>query len=442
MTIGQAWHSYWFRPAPLVNLAVCRIVCVGAQLALLLLVYNNFDRLFQLPESFYRPLPILRGILLLFGHSPFPPFERPPDGVILTAYWITVASGGFALVGLFTRASLFLFAFGNVFLQAFRYSFSDFHHPEALMMIALCLLALSPAGRALSLDDLFERLRQTTQRKSFERFRIVDSTHIFARWPLLLTGILLSIVYLDAAMKKLQAGGLDWMNGYTLQYYLLARGGAERGSEIAAWMGQHFAVALLLSWITILWEGTFFIILIFGSLIWLYLPLGVAMHVGMCITKLACFYQYIALYAVFVPWSSIVTAVSRKYQSSPSRKVQIVFDGGCILCVRSMTVVQYLDWFERFDYVDIRSRSGFAETAVNENLDYRRAEMLAIRPDGVSRAGFFAWREIVLRLPVLWPLLLLFYFPGASLAGPKVYRAIASSRARFADCEGTCSLQH
>jgi predicted DCC family thiol-disulfide oxidoreductase YuxK len=416
---------------------------VGAQLALLLLIYNNYDPLFQLPESFYRPLPILRVILLPFGYSPLPPFERPPDEAMLAAYWITLVSGGFAFVGLLTNVSLSLFAFGNIFLQAFRYSFHDYHHSEALMMLCLCLLALSPAGKALSLDDLFARLRETTRRRAFEPFRLIHETHTFARWPLLLTGMLLSIVYLDAAVKKLEASGLDWMNGYTLQYYLVALGGGDRGSEIATWLGQHHTVVVLLSWTTILWEGTFFLILIFGNLIWLYLPLGLALHVGMCVTNLACFYQLMVLYTVFVPWSRIVMRASQALQGNRSSKVQIVYDGGCILCVRSMTVVRYLDWFDRLDYVDIRSwRSGATATAGVGDFDIRGADMLAIRPDGVSRAGFFAWREIVLRLPVLWPLLLLFYFPGASLAGPKVYRAIASSRARFADCEGTCSLQH
>jgi hypothetical protein len=51
-----------------------------------------------------------------------------------------------------SAATLLLFAAGNVFLQSVVYSFGEFHHPEGLMMIGLVVLALSPSGRALSLD--------------------------------------------------------------------------------------------------------------------------------------------------------------------------------------------------------------------------------------------------------------------------------------------------
>jgi hypothetical protein len=48
--------------------------------------------------------------------------------------------------------SLLVFAVGSVTLAAFDYSFGKFHHTDAVMMIALSVLALSPSGQVLSVD--------------------------------------------------------------------------------------------------------------------------------------------------------------------------------------------------------------------------------------------------------------------------------------------------
>jgi len=56
----------------------------------------------------------------------------------------------------------------------------------------------------------------------------------------------------------------------------------------------------------LLFELTFFVVLIRPSLAWLYLPAGVMMHTGIYLTMKAPFFQYIALYSVFVPWAVIL----------------------------------------------------------------------------------------------------------------------------------------
>jgi hypothetical protein len=36
---------------------------------------------------------------------------------------------------------------------------------------------------------------------------------------------------------------------------------------------------------------------------WIYVPAGLCMHIGIYLTLTAPFFQWIALYAVFIPWS-------------------------------------------------------------------------------------------------------------------------------------------
>ena len=306
----RRWNEYWFRPTLLVNLALSRIIIVAVQLYLLVTAdqYNHerLRELSTLPDFIYDPLPMFRLLTFPFGLE-----FRPSLEILLSIYAITLAAGMLALIGLKTNLSLLLFVVGITLMQAFSYSFGDLHHPEALMIITLSVLAVSPAGRVLSVDYLQSRRRSSPEGAKVDALHMTES---LARWPLLLTRWMFAIIYLDAAASKLGRSGLDWMNGYTLQYYLL-RDGLRTGHDFGVWLADHHNLVWLLSWTTILFEGTFFLVLIFPRLAWVYVPLGLALHIGMCATLGACFYQYMAIYAVFVPWAPICRALRHRLGS-------------------------------------------------------------------------------------------------------------------------------
>jgi hypothetical protein len=290
--LSKSWRRYWFRSAPLLYLALLRIIAVGTQLVMLLLAdeysLRQFAGLASLPDSLYQPLPALQLFLFPFGLN-----ARPSLGLLTVIYWMTTVAGIGALSGFKSRFTLVTFAAGSTFLQAFAYSFGDLHHRETLMIVTLWLLALSPAGGALSLD------RYLASRNSPRR-NPPQKKSIFAAWPILLVQNLFALVYLDSALRKLYAGGVDWVNGYTLQFYLYSDA-SRRGSEFGLWLAQQHTAVCVLSWVTILWEGTFFLVLIFPRLVWVYIPLGIGLHGGMALAKVAAFYQFMALYAVFIP---------------------------------------------------------------------------------------------------------------------------------------------
>ena len=189
----RLWNQYWFRPAALVDLAIGRIVIVGFQLLhLIALDYlDQIHKLAALPDALYQPLPILHFFTFPFGWD-----YRPSSEVMETVYWTTLAAGIPALVGFVSNLSLVVFALGNILLQAFLYSYGDFHHTDALMRITLFVLALSPAGGALSVDDLWRRLRQNTDKNRFEGFSLLAEESTSARWPLLLIRWLFALILL------------------------------------------------------------------------------------------------------------------------------------------------------------------------------------------------------------------------------------------------------
>jgi predicted DCC family thiol-disulfide oxidoreductase YuxK len=199
----------------------------------------------------------------------------------------------------------------------------------------------------------------------------------------------------------------------------------------------------LLSWMTILFEGTFFLVLLFPALAWIYIPAGVAFHVGIYSTMRAPFFQYIAIYAAFVPWARLIQTVSRRLKGQKaSEKLHTLFDGQCPLCIRSMVILCYLDWFDRLGFIDLETRGASAVEGHPEiSLEHCQREMHVTLPDGSVQKGFFAFRQIAWRVPFLWPLLVVFYLPLASRYGPKLYSWVASRRARFQDCSfETCSV--
>jgi len=104
--------------------------------------------------DFVDPQVLIRGITFIIPRDVL----FTPQG-ITTLYWITLVAGLTALVGLFSRPSLFIFALGNWIFVGHRYSYADVHHPEALFAIFLMTLALAPSGRSLSIDALLRRPR-------------------------------------------------------------------------------------------------------------------------------------------------------------------------------------------------------------------------------------------------------------------------------------------
>lgn len=439
-SILATWNAYWFSPASLFNLAICRIILVAFQLIYTLIrpeYLNNLLERSSWPDATYNPLPFVQVLTLPFGGS-----TPPSDLFISTIYWITLGAGFFALLGFKTNLSLLPFSLGCFWMQAYLYSFGKYHHPEALMIIALIILALSPCGQVLSIDDLSKRIRFNLNQRHFQAFNIINENSKFAHWPLLLIQWIFALVYLSAGLAKLTNDGLAWFNGYTLQYYLLLDG-LRWGSDFGVWLAQNHTMAVLSSLMAVWFEMTFFLVLIFPQLVWIYIPLGVSFHIGIYLAQRAPFFQFIALYAVFIPGSSIIQSFrTRPWSSDSENRPEILYDGQCPLCIRSMTVLCYFDWFNRLIYSNLEERwQTLAETHPQISLQACLEEMHLILPNGNVRKGFFAFREILRYLPILSPLHLILYLPGLSIIGPKVYTFVASRRQRFTSCNfDTCSI--
>ncbi len=439
MSVRERLDRYWFDPAPLRDLALLRVAIVLVLLgeALWPGALATQLRLARLPGEWFDPIPSLKIMMLPLGWG-----ARPGAAALVAAWIVCGVSGLAALIGAYTRLSITIFAIAVTFLLSHLYSYGTLQHSEAAAVIVLWMLILTPCGEALSVDALRARVARSARLQRFVP-REGQAMSRDARWPLRAVQWLLVIIYLSAALWKLVRGHSAWMNGYTMQFHLLVDG-STHGVPLAIaaarvhWMGVVSAV------VTVLFELTFVVCVLFPRTAPVYLAVGVALHTGIWILMRAEFFQLVALYAAF---AEPIRDAARRWAPRPAhggamRATAVIFDGYCPLCIRTVTQLNALDVAGRLGFVDLEREWARAHAlAPGVTREQMRAAMLVVTPDGRVRSGFLGVREICKRLPVLWPLVPIMYAPGAVWAGSRVYAWVAANRVRRL-CEGDACAVH
>jgi hypothetical protein len=278
------WKAYWFPTTPTLHLAICRIVAVAAQLFWFFPDLEEHRNLLLKNPEFIEPQLLIRVISAIIPREVF----FTPE-VFTVLYWVTLVAGVSALVGAFTRTSLFVFALGTWIFVAHLFSYGDRHHTEALFCIFLMLLALAPSGERLSVDALIRRRRRPGS-DAPDASAMSDE----AIWPLKVVHVLLAITYLSAGMSKLLTSGLRWLNGYTLQGHTFGDA-LERGHPLGIWLAQQHELAVTLSVFTLLLEVFFFVSLFLPRLAPLFFLGALAFQVGLYLTAGYDFFQHMVL---------------------------------------------------------------------------------------------------------------------------------------------------
>ncbi|MEO8880581.1 MAG: DCC1-like thiol-disulfide oxidoreductase family protein [Gemmatimonadaceae bacterium] len=438
MSIRERLDRYWFEPARLRDLAYLRIAVVFALLtdALWPGTLALELRRARLPAEWFTALPALKVEMLPFGWG-----ARPGATLLVIAWIVCGVTGIGALLGAYTRLSLIVFAPVVTLLLAHVFSYGTMRHPQAAATIVLWLLILTPCGAELSIDAIRARVARSRARGRFveveEWARSRD-----ARWPMRLVQWLLVSVYLSAALSKITVGKGAWLNGYTMTYDMLLDGIGHALPMTLSLAHVHW-LGILIAALVLAFEATFVLCVLYPRLVLVYLAAGVAMHISIAVLMVAPFFQLMSLYAAFAePVRTEVRRWHRAGAGGGSRVWTLVYDGYCPLCIRTMSQLAELDGAKRLRYVDLeRDAARATELLPGVSADDMREEMAVVTPDGRALRGFFAFREISRRLPVLWPLVPLMYAPGSAWAGTRLYAWVAANRARRL-CEGDACAVH
>jgi predicted DCC family thiol-disulfide oxidoreductase YuxK/uncharacterized membrane protein YphA (DoxX/SURF4 family) len=420
-----ALSRHWFEPGSLRDLAIARIIIVAGQLFLFLPSLERQLWHLTVDESLYQPRNALKVLLL-----PFAEWGARPDPLFLQAVWLAaVVTGVLALIGLFTRPSLFLFAAANTLMVAHDYSYGALHHPSAVLIIALWVLACGPSGSALSVDDFRRRMYSSVRFMTFRPRSPQEERSEFARWPLRTIQWVFVLIYLSAALSKL-LHGFDWLNGYTLGYYLL-QDGMRWDQPLGVFLHDKTVLLVLASVVTLVFELTFAVAVLVPRLTPIYLLVGAGMHISILVLMRAPFLQYLVVYSVF--GDQLRQSVPERLRRPAPAPWTVIYDGSCELCIRSMVFVDYLDLRRRLRFVDMEQ--GLPESGIEPGS--ARHAMLIVSPDGRSVAGGFdAFRQIARLLPPLWPLRPVLHTSLAARLGPAIYARVAARRCSAGRCSG------
>ena len=121
------------------------------------------------------------------------------------------------------------------------------------------------------------------------------------------------------------------------------------------------------------------------------------------------------------------------------KKLDIIYDGQCGFCIRSLQVVRSLDLYRTLRFHDSHRPDSLAKFAVLGKVNIDEAMYTLVEGEQLY-SGFFAFRRIVWNSPLTWILLPIFYFPGASFFGPRLYAWVARHRTSFGCRSDACDL--
>jgi hypothetical protein len=282
----ERWNTYWFPTTTTLNLAGARVVAVAAQLFWFGPPLEYHVMLAEKNRHFLDAQPLIRLIDLMVPRDVL--FTRSG---LTAVYWLVTIAGVLALVGLWTRPAMFLFALGDWFFVSHMYSYGDVHHREAVFALFLVALAFAPSGASLSVDALLRRRRGERPTTA--------ATSELAMWPLKFAHVLLAMTYFSTGMTKLLSGGLAWMNGYTLQNYILSDA-ITRNIPLGLWVAQQHSLCMLLSIGTVLFEVFFFVSLLVPRIAPLFFLGGILFHTGLYFVAGHPFWQFIMLNAILL----------------------------------------------------------------------------------------------------------------------------------------------
>ena len=402
-----AWRRYWFTPASLTNLGVARIILVAIALSLHPAI--RYLRVASVAPGLWAPVPLLRMLGI-------------PQPSLQALQWMAHATLLLLLavgVGVFTRIALALLVPLLLIQEAMANSMGKVAHGTIPLMYAFLFLLLAPCNRAFALSAVWRRARVSAGSDTFRDAPCRESA--YARWPLELLFIELAAFYFCAGLSKIRAAGLLWADGYTLQFHLLFK-----GAPLGRMLASHLWLCTGLSALVLIFELGFPLGML-RRLRPLVLGGGVLFHLGTTYFMNIAFSAVVALYALFVPWTVLGTAVAHR-TGLARRRLEVLYDGACGLCRRTVSVIRDLDLAKVVRFSDLSDGTAAAALAADVDPVAVRAAMHVVEPGGVVTVGFDAFRRLAWVLPAAWPALPLLYVPGVPWLGRGIYGLVARRR--------------
>lgn len=352
--------------------------------------------------------------------------EWLPEYLPIDGRWSTVACtllGVFsftAMIGLFARVSAGLAVVFGFYALSIPEFIGKVQHGTPHLLWFAAILAASRCGDALSCDAI-----ASAWRRADRGFTDPPAPSRVYALPLRFVWLLIGVIYFFPGFWKLWESGFDWALGENVKFTMY-----ERWLQLGGWVPRfrldlHPPLYKLSALLAVIFEVSFIWLILFPRLRIPVVLGGLAFH------KMSGAYMRIAFsslqicYVVFFDWDAIFRRIGSWLYS---RRMYIVYDGNCRLCRRTIGSLRVFDLFGQVTYVNVAD----AEALRHHGLMWLNSEAImgdihAIVGTRTWR-GFSAYRALIARIPVFWPVLpFLYLWPIPELAG-RVYRHVADSR--------------
>lgn len=131
-----------------------------------------------------------------------------------------------------------------------------------------------------------------------------------------------------------------------------------------------------------------------------------------------------------------------RQSESAQRRATVLFDGDCAFCQKTVSILKRLDWGRKLEFRSCREPANIPPNEANLEPHRLLEEMHLLTPDRKKAyAGFRAFRWMAGRIPLLWAMYPLLYFPGVPQLGERAYLWVAKNRFNLVPCHnGVCSI--
>jgi len=408
-----------------IRMWVCTILLLTA-------AWDNLSSIALLPLDYHLDM----GLMKLFHAFPAIGYDRFITSA--SSLWgfqiLTVLLLFLGAIGLGTRIVIPLCAVSVLVFQGILREVSGFWHQNLIPDYVLIVLSFTPCADGWSID----RLRKIYQGRPVPDADKPSPVYAWARYA---CWVPIAITYAAAGFSKLRLRGLGWVSATNMRALLYEQTLYPRAGNFS--ISLHLAplpdfVFVFLGVAAVMGE-TLFITALFSRTARRIMPaLSIFMHVGIVFLQNIVFFDLMLLLLIFYDFTWVCNRIAKWLNKGGP--IQILYDGSCRLCSRSVRILASADIFHRLEFQDFR-RLNLAQFNQEHKLelipDALEREM-AVRANGKVYAGFEAYRVIAWALPLFWPFAPVLSLPGSSKLGKRVYSYIAGNRYDLLKCNSSC----
>lgn len=380
-----------------------------------------------IPSFFYLKDNFLSTAFKQINTSFFPPetvwlVQQSPDWLVYLFVAIFSVSWFFFCVGLYSQASCIIMTLSCYYF----YALNSLHIGTLswdILLVTLFLMCLTGYhGDYFSVDALrrHDALAYKRQRSFFIQ-RLLQMQ--------------MAATFFYTALYKITADG-NWLRGNPVYYLLnyppegvtkefIFRNFFAAQPEICYAVGVFIVVAELS--MPFLWfiPQTRNAAIAAGFLF--HIMLVVTLHVPTIF-----FFLFPAQMLLFIHPNRIVQWVEKKRSAhAQKRQARLIYDGQCRFCRGSIEKILIADLFGYIKPVDYHEVTDIGALHQDLTRELCHSQLHLVGSEGRLLGGFFIFRHLAFKIPMLYPFIFVFYFPGSGVIGPWVYRWIAKNRYLF-----------